>query len=131
MIGKNILNRKGIRKMEKYEIGDIIKTKAGDKCIIVDIEKNKAMVFNMSKMHPDKIKLNEIEEKMDEPNCTTVVINGKKVKDTNENNTEKEDEIEIDGTDKLIELLRMFGKAASELGRVLEEITEEEDIDEE
>jgi len=89
------------------------------------------MVFNMSKMHPDKIKLNEIEEKMDEPNCTTVVINGKKVKDTNENNTEKEDEIEIDGTDKLIELLRMFGKAASELGRVLEEITEEEDIDEE
>ena len=39
MTGENILNRKERKKMKKYEIGNIVKTKEGSKCIILDFLK--------------------------------------------------------------------------------------------
>jgi len=59
--------------MKKYEIGNIVKTKEGDTCVIVDILDKEAMVFNMTKLRPETIQINTIKQN---PQC----INKQKTK---------------------------------------------------
>ena len=111
--------------MKKYEIGNIVKTKEGDKCIILDFIDNKILVFNMSEMHPDEIKENDIAEKIGEINNTTVIVNGKRVdhnekEENDKNETEDDEDIEK----KFAELIKTFGKAAIELGEIFVKISE-------
>jgi len=127
--------------MKKYQIGNIIKTKKGDKCIIVDIEEKEAFVFNLSEMEPEKIKITDIKGKVGDANCTTVVINGKKqvrnqneeeakvidddeeiVEDENEETSEEDN----DPTEAFGELMKLFGKAATELGNIFTKIADGE-----
>jgi len=118
--------------MKKYQIGNIIKTKKGDKCIIIDIEEKEAFVFNLTEMEPEKIKLTDIKGKVGDANCTTVVIDGKKqvrkqneeeaieVEDEEKNETETEETSEEDNNlaETFGELMKLFGKAATELGNI-------------
>ena len=126
--------------MKKYQIGNIIKTKKGDKCIIVDMEEKEAFVFNLSEMEPEKIKITDIKEKVGDANYTTVVINGKKqVRNQNEEEATEVDEEEIieeeietseednDPTEAFGELMKLFGKAATELGNIFTKIAESDD----
>ena len=125
--------------MKKIQIGNIIKTKAGDKCIILDIHDNEAMVFNFCEMEPQTMKLSEIKEKIGDANCTTTIINGKKtVRNKDEEVTENEDtentETESETTDRnpaelLGELVKLFGKAAIEVGNIITEIAESDEDD--
>ena len=48
--------------MKKYEIGNIVKTKEGNKCVILDFIDDEVIVFNLSELHPDKIKMDDIVE---------------------------------------------------------------------
>ena len=125
--------------MKKYQIGNIIKTKKGDKCIIVDMEEKEAFVFNLSEMEPEKIKITDIKEKVGDANCTTIVINGKKqVRNQNEEEATEVDEEEIieeeietseednDPTEAFGELMKLFGKAATELGNIFTKIADGE-----
>lgn len=126
--------------MKKYQIGNIIKTKKGDKCIIVDMEEKEAFVFNLSEMEPEKIKITDIKEKVGDANYTTVVINGKKqVRNQNEEEATEVDEEEIieeeietseednDPTEAFGELMKLFGKAATELGNIFTKIAESDE----
>lgn len=126
--------------MKKYQIGNIIKTKKGDKCIIVDMEEKEAFVFNLSEMEPEKIKITDIKEKVGDANCTTIVINGKKqVRNQNEEEATEVDEEEIieeeietseednDPTEAFGELMKLFGKAATELGNIFTKIAESDE----
>lgn len=128
--------------MKKYQIGNIIKTKKGDKCIIVDMEEKEALVFNLSEMEPEKIKINDIKGKVGDANCTTVVINGKKqVRNQNEEEATEVDDEEIieeseeisekdnDSTEAFGELMKLFGKAATELGNIFTQIAESDEND--
>ena len=128
--------------MKKYQIGNIIKTKKGDKCIIVDMEEKEAFVFNFSEMEPEKIKITDIKEKVGDANCTTIVINGKKqVRNQNEEEATEVDEEEIieeeietseednDPTEAFGELMKLFGKAATELGNIFTKIAESDEND--
>lgn len=129
--------------MKKYQIGNIIKTKKGDKCIIVDMEEKEAFVFNLSEMEPEKIKITDIKGKVGDANCTTVVINGKKqVRKQNEEEAKVVDDEEIieeeteeieetseednDPTEAFGELMKLFGKAATELGNIFTKIADGE-----
>lgn len=124
--------------MKKYEIGNIVKTKEGDTCVIVDILDKEAMVFNMTKLRPETIQINTIKQKTGEADCTTMVINGKKItkkeeiNEDNEQENENEDkdkdkeEYDEDMTRKFAELLKTFGKAAIEVGNIFEKIAEED-----
>lgn len=112
--------------MKKYQIGNVIKTKTGDKCIILDFIDGKILVFNMSEMHPDKIQENDIAEKIQESNSnTTIVINGKTV--NNSEKEEKETEYDEDADRKFAELIKTFGKAAIELGEILMKVAESDE----
>jgi len=114
--------------MKKYEIGNIIKTKEGDTCVIVDNMKKEAMVFNIIKLKEETKKIRKIKEKTGEADCTTMIINGKKVSKV-EGKIEKEKETEEeyeDATKKFAELLKTFGQAAIELGNIFDKIAEEE-----
>lgn len=59
--------------MEKYKAGDIIRVKKGDKSVIIDIQNDEALIFNITRRHPEKIKLSEIKEKINDPNCNVVI----------------------------------------------------------
>lgn len=128
--------------MKKYKIGNIVKIKNGDKCVIVDIIDDEAMVFNISKLEPDKIKLNSIEKIVGEANCTTMVVDGKNVtvkkgcseepeeeteetEETEELEETEESEKDNDPSELFGELIKLFGKAAIEIGNILTEVAEE------
>ena len=125
MTGENILNRKERKKMKKYEIGNIVKTKEGSKCIILDFIDDEVLVFNLSELHPDKIKMDDIVEKIKEAKGTTIIIdkNNNDSDNTKENTEETEDNIEK----KFAELLKVFGKAAIELGEIFVKIAESDE----
>ena len=93
--------------MKKYEIGNIVKTKEGSKCIILDFIDDEVLVFNLSELHPDKIKMDDIVEKIKEAKGTTIII----------------EDIEK----KFAELLKIFGKAAMELGEIFVKIAESDE----
>lgn len=122
--------------MKKYKSGDIVKTKNGDKCIIVDIMDDDAMIFNLSKMEPDTIKINEIEKTVGKANCTTMIVNGKKVKsEDEEEKTEYVDEKEKEKDDDDInerfgELIKIFGQAAIALGNIFVKMSQEDENEE-
>lgn len=125
--------------MKKYKIGNIVKIKNGDKCVIVDIIDDEAMVFNISKLELDKIKLNSIEKIVGEANCTTMVVDGKNVtvkkgcseepeeetEETEELEETEESEKDNDPSELFGELIKLFGKAAIEIGNILTEVAEE------
>lgn len=125
MTGENILNRKERKKMKKYEIGNIVKTKEGSKCIIIDFIDDEVLVFNLSELHPDKIKMEDIVEKIKEAKGTTIIIdkNNNDSDNTKQNTEETEDDIEK----KFAELLKVFGKAAIELGEIFVKIAESDE----
>ena len=125
MTGENILNRKERKKMKKYEIGNIVKTKEGNKCVILDFIDDEVIVFNLSELHPDKIKMDDIVEKIKEAKGTTIIIdkNNNDSDNTKENTEETEDNIEK----KFAELLKVFGKAAIELGEIFVKIAESDE----
>lgn len=125
MNGENILNRKERKKMKKYEIGNIVKTKEGSKCIIIDFIDDEVLVFNLSELHPDKIKMEDIVEKIKEAKGTTIIIdkNNNDSDNTKQNTEETEDDIEK----KFAELLKVFGKAAIELGEIFVKIAESDE----
>lgn len=111
--------------MEKCKIGNIVKTKDGDKCIVVDFIDDEVLVFNLSKMHPDKVKPSDIVEKIQEPDGMTIIIDKK----NHDNKEEKESETTTEETDeeiekKFAELIKTFGKAAIELGEIFVKIAE-------
>lgn len=129
--------------MKKIQIGNIIKTKAGDKCIVVDIHDNEAVVFNLCEMEPQTIKISDIKGKIGDANCTTTIINGKKTvrnkdeeeatevtENENTENTETEsEEIERNPAELLGELVKLFGKAAIEVGNIITELAESDEDD--
>lgn len=80
--------------MNKYKVGDMVEIKKGDRAIIVDFENDEAIIFNLSKMHPGKIKVKDIQKKVCEPNCKVVVekVEQKEDNKTKEDNKEKEDD---------------------------------------
>lgn len=126
MTGENILNRKERKKMKKYEIGNIVKTKEGSKCIILDFIDDEVLVFNLSELHPDKIKMDDIVEKIKEAKGTTIIID--KNNNSDSDSTEKEsEETEEDIEKKFAELLKIFGKAAMELGEIFVKIAESDE----
>ena len=90
--------------MEKYKMGDMIKTKKGDRAIIVDIieDDEKAIIFNLSKMHPGKIKIEDIKEKVNDPNCKVIV---ERIGINKNTKNESEDDEEIDEDEETIETL--------------------------
>lgn len=126
--------------MENLKIGKIVKTKKGDACVVVDILDDEAIIFNITKMHPDKIKIKEIKEIIGEANCTTMVVDGKKVTvknheeekveaDSNENQDSDnfEEKEENDTTERFGEMVKAFGQAAIALGNILVDIAKEEE----
>lgn len=126
--------------MEKLKVGNIVKTKKGQTCVIVDILDDEAIIFNITKMHPDKIKIKEIKEIIGEANCTTMVVDGKKVTvknheeekteaDSNENQDSDnfEEKEENDTTERFGEMIKAFGQAAIALGNILVDIAKEEE----
>lgn len=126
--------------MEKLKVGNIVKTKKGQTCVIVDILDDEAIIFNITKMHPDKIKIKEIKEIIGEANCTTMVVDGKKVTvknheeekveaDSNENQDSDnfEEKEENDTTERFGEMVKAFGQAAIALGNILVDIATEDD----
>lgn len=119
------MNRKERKKMKKYEIGNIVKTKEGNKCVILDFIDDEVIVFNLSELHPDKIKMDDIVEKIKEAKGTTIIIdkNNNDSDNTKENTEETEDNIE----NKFAELLKVFGKAAIELGEIFVKIAESDE----
>lgn len=119
------MNRKERKKMKKYEIGNIVKTKEGNKCVILDFIDDEVIVFNLSELHPDKIKMDDIVEKIKEAKGTTIIIdkNNNDSDNTKENTEETEDNIEK----KFAELLKVFGKAAIELGEIFVKIAESDE----
>jgi len=87
--------------MVNYKIGDLVETKRGDKVVLIDfIEDNKKVIgFNLSKMHPDKLDINEIKKKVNNPNCKIII---EKVNIENEEETEETEEIEeIEETEEI------------------------------
>lgn len=80
--------------METYKMGDLIKTKRGDKAVIIDIleDNEKAIVFNLSKMHPDKINIKDIKEKVVDPDCK-IVIEKVQIKNDEDSETDTKEEI--------------------------------------
>ena len=123
MTGENILNRKERKKMKKYEIGNIVKTKEGSKSIILDFIDDEVIVFNLSELHPDKIKMDDIVEKIKEAKGTTIIIDKKSECDSDDEKEETEEDIEK----KFAELLKVFGKAAIELGEIFVKIAESDE----
>ena len=125
--------------MEKLKVGNIVKTKKGQTCVIVDILDDSVIIFNLTKMEPDKIKIKEIKEIIGEANCTTMVVNGKKVMEKDiEVEAEEVEEIEKepeeskeddDPAEVFGELIKLFGKAAIELGNILTKIVESDEDD--
>lgn len=122
--------------MEKLKVGNIVKTKKGQTCVIVDILDDSAIIFNLTKMEPDKIKIKEVKEIIGEANCTTMVVNGKKVmeKDTEVETEEnkKTETIEIDNDEIVVEFaeaIKAFGQAAIALGNILIDLEIEEEKD--
>lgn len=122
--------------MEKLKVGNIVKTKKGQTCVIVDILDDLAIIFNLTKMEPDKIKIKEVKEIIGEANCTTMVVNGKKVmeKDTEVETEEnkKTETIEIDNDEIVVEFaeaIKAFGQAAITLGNILIDLEIEEEKD--
>lgn len=127
--------------MEKLKVGNIVKTKKGQTCVIVDILDDSAIIFNLTKMEPDKIKIKEVKEIIGEANCTTMVVNGKKVMEKDiEVETDEVEEIEKeqeqeeskednDPAEVFGELIKLFGKAAIELGNILTKIVESDEDD--
>ena len=126
--------------MENLKIGKIVKTKKGDACVVVDILDDEAIIFNITKMHPDKIKIKEIKEIIGEANCSTMVVDGKKVTvknheeekveaDSNENQDSDnlEEKEENDTTERFGEMVKAFGQAAIALGNILVDIAKEEE----
>ncbi len=130
--------------MKEFQVGNIVKTKKGDKCIIVDIEGKEAFVFNLSKMEPQTINISNIKEKVGDSNSTTIIVNGKKVvrkKDEDEPTESANEAIEIEKeentenektneenkqpTEALGELVKLFGKAAIELGNIFTNLVED------
>ena len=122
--------------MEKLKVGNIVKTKKGQTCVIVDILDDSAIIFNLTKMEPDKIKIKEIKEIIGEANCTTMVVNGKKVmeKDTEVETEENKrtETIETDNDENVVEFaeaIKAFGQAAITLGNILIDLEIEEEKD--
>ncbi|MDO4391523.1 MAG: hypothetical protein Q4C11_00255 [Clostridium sp.] len=129
--------------MKKYQIGNVVETKDGDKCIVVDIKDKEAVVFSLSIMEPETIKLSEIKEKIADANYTTVIVNGKKTvrkQDEEEFKEEKDETIEIeeneesskecnDPAEMFGELVKLFGKAAIEIGNIITKVAESDDED--
>ena len=122
--------------MKNLKIGKIVKTKKGDTCVIVDILDDEAIIFNITKMEPDKIKTKDIKEIIGEANCTTMEIDGKKVtikgtEEKEEEKTESDDNGESEEKDNNFtemfgELIKLFGQAAISLGNVLVDIGKED-----
>lgn len=77
--------------MNKYKVGDMVEIKKGDRAIIVDFENDEAIIFNLSKMHPGKIKVKDIQKTISEPNCKIVVEKVNKPEETSEEITIDED----------------------------------------
>lgn len=122
--------------MEKLKVGNIVKTKKGQTCVIVDILDDSAIIFNLTKMEPDKIKIKEVKEIIGEANCTTMVVNGKKVveKDTEVETEENKrtETIETDNDENVVEFaeaIKAFGQAAITLGNILIDLEIEEEKD--
>ena len=122
--------------MEKLKVGNIVKTKKGQTCVIVDILDDSAIIFNLTKMEPDKIKIKEVKEIIGEANCTTMVVNGKKVmeKDTEVETEENKrtETIETDNEENVVEFaeaIKAFGQAAITLGNILIDLEIEEEKD--
>lgn len=118
--------------MENLKIGKIVKTKKGDTCVIVDILDDEAIIFNITKMEPDKIKTKDIKEIIGEANCTTMEIDGKKVtikgteEKTESDDNEESEEKDNNFTEMFGELIKLFGQAAISLGNVLVDIGKED-----
>lgn len=123
--------------MENLKIGKIVKTKKGDTCVIVDILKDEAIIFNITEMEPDKIKVKDIKEIIGEANCTTMEVDGNKVtiknpeKEKTEEKKESDDNEESEEKDDNFaemfgELVKLFGQAAISLGNVLIDIAKED-----
>lgn len=134
--------------MKKFKIGNIVKNKKGDNCIILDIKGDRALIFNLDEMEPQGIELSDISKKIGDANCTTTVIDGKKTvrkkdedeeeiendKPETEKNDEKEETEEENPKESVAdafgELMKLFGKAAIEIGNILVNTTEaESDVD--
>ncbi len=134
--------------MKKYQVGNLIKTKKGDKCVIVDMHDNEAFVFNLSEMEPETIKLTNIKEKIGDANCTTMIIDGKKIvrkqdeDEAKEVNNDETTEVEVEkekneesseennnSAETFAELVKLFGKAAIELGNILTNVVESDEDD--
>lgn len=103
--------------MNKYKVGDMVEIKKGDRAIIVDFENDEAIIFNLSKMHPGKIKVKDIKEKVCEPNCKVVV---EKV-NTKERSTESEQEDLLTRVSEVEESVERLENAMFYQGEKLEE----------
>lgn len=91
--------------MNKYKVGDMVEIKKGDRAIIVDFENDEAIIFNLSKMHPGKIKVKDIQKKISEPNCKIVVEKVNKPEKPSEEITIDEDPIVYSEEENREELL--------------------------
>lgn len=98
--------------MNKYKMGDVVRLNGGDEVIILETKKDEAKAFNVSKCHPEIIKLSEIKEKIDNPDYKVVVKKMKK-DETDEDVRKVCDDFEeaLDETkEELIETLKVQNK---------------------
>ena len=124
--------------MQKFEQGNVVKTKDGDKAVIIENQGNKTVVFNITQTKPDVIDTEDITEVIDDPTCkVTVEKNTIKVcnnvkkdeKICNEmQNDAKEcnDEDDEDLCEEFGEILKTFGEAAISLGNIFLKMAKEE-----
>lgn len=126
--------------MKKLSMGKIVKLKNDNTCVVVDVLGQEAIVFNITKMRPDKIKIKDIKDIVGEANCTTMVVEEKeketKTKEKIENkhtdsNQDKESEDlkdkEVnDGLKECGELIKLFGEAAMLLGGIFMDAAKED-----
>lgn len=121
--------------MNKYKVGDMVEIKKGDRAIIVDFENDEAIIFNLSKMHPGKIKVKEIKKKVCEPNCKVVVekVNSKET-DENPEEQDLEDLVEdleaamVYNAEKMRDCVNQLTKKLQEIIEIINDlITETEE----
>ena len=126
--------------MKDLRVGKIVKTKKGHTCVVVDILDDEAIIFNITKMCPDKIKIKDIKEIIGEADHTSMVIDGKKItidndddekeetdSSENQNSDDLDKEEENDSTQRFGEMIKAFGQAAISLGNILVDIAKEDE----
>ena len=124
--------------MQEFEQGNVVKTKDGDKAVIIENQGNKTLIFNITQTKPDVIDTEDIKEVIDDPSCkvtvekNTIQVCNKVKKDEKICNEMKNNETECnDDEEDLCKefggILKTFGDAAISLGNIFIKMSAEAD----